>query len=78
MYEGREMALQIALKAVLATARKQGLDVDALAEAAADSLIVDPAYSSWYVSEAILEIEKAVDALPVESSGPPHLEETLN
>ncbi|WP_296257677.1 MULTISPECIES: hypothetical protein [unclassified Pseudomonas] len=66
MFEGKEMALQIALKAVLATAREQGVDVNALAEAAADSLIIDPAYSSWYVSEAILEIERAVDALVVE------------
>ncbi|MFK3971058.1 hypothetical protein ACI2KS_10065 [Pseudomonas sp. NPDC087358] len=62
----REMALAIALKAVMETAKQRGVDVDALTEAAAESLIDNPAYGSWYVSEAILEIERAVDALVVE------------
>ena len=62
----REIALAIALKAIMETAKLRGVDVDALTEAAAESLIVNPAYGSWYVSEAILEIERAVDALVAE------------
>lgn len=66
MYAGRELALHIALKAVLVAAKKRGLDVDALTDEAAESLLVNPAYGSWGVSQAISEIEKAVDALVVE------------
>jgi len=66
MGEEREVALGIALKSLLATAEKQGVDLEALAGGAAEALIVDRAYGSWYVSQAILEIQKAVDALAVE------------
>ncbi|WP_110951297.1 hypothetical protein [Pseudomonas bohemica] len=66
MYAGRELALHIALKAILMAAKKRGIDVDELTDEAAQILVVNPAYGSWGVSQAIFEIEKAVDALVVE------------
>ncbi|MGA9221927.1 MAG: hypothetical protein WBZ57_12105 [Pseudomonas graminis] len=63
MSEDREKALLLALKAVLNVARKQGLSLDDLSEAAADELLQYRAYDAEHVPMAINEIEVAVDAL---------------
>lgn len=65
MREDREKALLLALKAVLNVAGKQGLNIDELAEAAADELLQYRAYDAEHVPMAISEIEVAVDALQV-------------
>jgi hypothetical protein len=56
----------MALKALLSTAREQGLDVDRFAEAAIDDLLKFRVYDDVQVPMAISEIEVAVDALVVE------------
>lgn len=66
MSEGRVVALALALKAVLNAARKQGLNLDDLSEAAADELVQYRIYDALHVPMAISEIEVAVDALVVE------------
>lgn len=63
MSEERVTALLLALKAVLSVARKQGLNLDELSEAAADELLQYREYDSLHVPMAINEIEVAVDAL---------------
>lgn len=63
MSEGREKILRMALKAVLNAARKQGLNLDDLSEAAADELLQHRIYDALHVPMAISEIEVAVDAL---------------
>jgi hypothetical protein len=63
MSEDREKGLHLALKAVLSVARKQGLNLDELSEAAADELLQYKAYDSEHVPIAINEIEVAVDAM---------------
>ena len=63
MSEERVTALLLALKAVLSAARKQGLNLDELSEAAADELLQHRTYDSLHVPMAINEIEVAVDAL---------------
>lgn len=62
MSEDRERGLLLALKAVLNVARKRGLDLDELSEAAADELLQYRAYDAEHVPMAINEIEVAVDA----------------
>lgn len=66
MSEDRVLALTLALKVVLSAARKQGLDLDQLSEAAADELLQCREYDALHVPMAINEIEVAVDALVVE------------
>jgi hypothetical protein len=63
MSEDRVMALTLALKAVLNVARKQGLSLEELTEAAADELLQYRAYDAEHVPMAISEIEVAADAL---------------
>jgi HEPN domain-containing protein len=63
MSEDAEKALRMALKAVLIAARKQGLDLENLSNAAADELLQYRTYDSLHVPMAINEIEVAVDAL---------------
>jgi hypothetical protein len=63
MSENRELALSIALEAVLKAARVLSLDVDKLCEKAIDSLTIVPSNVSPAVAAAIREIEVASDAL---------------
>jgi hypothetical protein len=63
MNEERVTALLLALKAVLSVARKQGLNLDEVSEAAADELLQYREYDALHVPMAINEIEVAVDAL---------------
>ena len=63
MSEERVIALEIALKAVLNTAREQGVDVEKLSEGAIDGLLKYQAYKSKHLSQAADQIELAVDAL---------------
>jgi hypothetical protein len=65
MSEDRERVLPMGLKAVLNAARKQGLNIDELSEAAADELLQYRAYRSEHVPMAINEIEVAVESLRV-------------
>jgi hypothetical protein len=62
----KAQGLALALKAVLNVAKKRGLDLDELTEAAADELLQYRAYQSEHVPMAINEIEAAVDALHVD------------
>jgi hypothetical protein len=66
MSEDREKVLRMALKAVLIAAVDQGLDLDALTEAAVESMLNDIAYMSEDVAQAVIAIEVAADALAVE------------
>ncbi|RYF45763.1 MAG: hypothetical protein EOO38_15455 [Cytophagaceae bacterium] len=61
----KALGLALALKAVLNVAKKRGLDLDELADAAADELLQYRAYDAEHVPMAINEIEVAVDALQV-------------
>lgn len=63
MSEDRRFALEMALKAVLSVARKQGTDLAQLTEAAAGELFHYCVYDPLHVPMAISEIEAAVDAL---------------
>jgi hypothetical protein len=66
MSEDREVALEIALKAVMGIARNQGVDLDELCRKSIGAIIGDPAMK-WVkpdsVSDAIAEIEKAQAAV---------------
>jgi hypothetical protein len=63
MSEERVIALEIALKAVLNTAREQGIDVDQLSGAAIDELLKYHAYKCEHLFNAVDQIEHTVDAL---------------
>jgi hypothetical protein len=63
MNDERVIALEMALKAVLNTAREQGIDVEALSEAAIDGLLKYQAYKSKHVTDAAEQIERTVYAL---------------
>jgi hypothetical protein len=63
MSENRELALSIALEAVLNAARELHVDVDELCEQAIGSLTLLPKSVSPSVVAAIREIEVAADAL---------------
>lgn len=63
MSENRELALSIALEAVLNAARGLFVDVDELCEKAIESLMFVPSNVSPSVVAAIREIEIAADAL---------------
>ena len=63
MSENRELALSIALEAVLNAARELHVDVDELCEQAIGSLTLLPKSVSPSEAAAIREIEVAVDAL---------------
>lgn len=62
MSEDRVVALEIALKTVMAIARNQGLDIDQLCRQTIGAIIGDPAMK-WvradHVQSAIAEIEMA-------------------
>lgn len=62
--EDSEKALLLALKSVLNVARKQGLILDELSEAAADELLQYRASYAEHVPMAINEIKVAADTLP--------------
>ena len=66
MSEDREKALLLALKAIMDVARKQGLSLHELSEAAADELLMCRVYGAEHVPMDISEIEVAVDALVLE------------
>ena len=63
MSENRELALAVALEAVLTAARTLRVDVDELCEAAINALLLVPSSVSPIVAQAVSEIEKASDAL---------------
>ncbi len=63
MSEERVIALEIALKAVLSTAREQGIDVEQLSEATIDGLVKYHAYRSVHITNAADQIEQAFHAL---------------
>jgi hypothetical protein len=58
----RVIALEIALKAVLKTAREQGVDVERLSQAAVRGLVT-PAPDDVHQINAAYEVEIAVDDL---------------
>jgi hypothetical protein len=61
MSEDREVALELALTAVIQTARHAGMDVDELAEFAAELLVANESQPEWHLDQAILEIEHSVE-----------------
>lgn len=63
MSEDRAVALELALTAVIQTARESGVDVCHLAEFATELLIASPNQADWHLTQAVLEIEKTVDAI---------------
>jgi len=63
MSNNRELALTVALEAVINAARSLHVDVEELCETAIESLLVVPSSVSPVVVEAIREIEVAADAL---------------
>lgn len=62
MNEDRVVALEIALKAVMAVARNQGVEVDKLCQQSIGAIIGEGKQAA-YVENAIAEIEKAQAAL---------------
>jgi len=68
MSDSRELALSIALEAVLNAARSLYLDMDELRHTAIQSLTVMPSHLSPIVISAIREIEMATDALDYEGT----------
>ena len=69
MSDSRELALSIALEAVLNAARSLCLDMDELRHTAIQPLAVMPSYILPMVVSAIREIEIATDALDYEGTG---------
>lgn len=69
MSNSRELALSIALEAVLNAARSLYLDVDELRHTAIQSLTVMPSRILPMVVSAIREIEIATDAHDYEGTG---------
>lgn len=63
MSEEREVALSMALKAVLMAARRQGLALSELSDAAVDVLAQYRSSEPRLIPVAIAEIELAVDVL---------------
>jgi hypothetical protein len=55
-------AMDLALRAVIAAARRQGMDVELLCSVAMESLLEAPARSPVQVGEAVLAIEVAANA----------------
>ena len=68
MSENRELALSIALEAVLTAARGLYVDVDELREKAIESLTLVPSNVSPSIAAAIREIEFAVDVLDLDEN----------
>lgn len=68
MSDSRELALSIALEAVLNAARSLYLDMDELRHTAIQSLSVMPSHILPMVASAIQEIEIATDALDYEGT----------
>ncbi|PHN28920.1 hypothetical protein [Pseudomonas sp. ICMP 561] len=58
-----EEVSRLALKAVLATAIKQGLELEALCEASIDWMLNDAAYGAEDVAWAVSEIEVTADSI---------------
>jgi energy-coupling factor transporter transmembrane protein EcfT len=69
MSDSRELALSIALEAVLNAARSLYLDMGELRHTAIQSLTVMPSHILPMVVSAIREIEIATDALDYEGTG---------
>ncbi|MEQ7920206.1 hypothetical protein ABQX22_13510 [Xanthomonas sp. WHRI 1810A] len=63
MNDEKVIALEMALKAVLSTAREQGIDVEHLSEAAIDGLLKYEAYKSQHLTDAANQIERTICAL---------------
>jgi len=63
MGEERERVFRMALRAVLLAAVEQGLNLDALSEAAIDSMLNDVGYMPEDVAQAVIAIEVAADAV---------------
>lgn len=68
MSENRELALSIALEAVLTAARGLYVDVDELCEKAIESLTLVPSNVSPSIAAAIREIEIAADVLDLDEN----------
>ncbi|MDH0745246.1 hypothetical protein N5D61_02670 [Pseudomonas sp. GD03842] len=69
MSENRELALTVALEAVLSAARTLHVDVDELCETAINTLLLVPSSVSPIVAQAVSEIETASDALDYGEGG---------
>jgi hypothetical protein len=63
MSESRELALSIALEAVLSAARSLYVDVDELRDRAIELLMIVPSNVSPAVAQAIDEIDEATNLL---------------
>ncbi len=63
MADDREIALDIALKSLLATLRGLSLDMDLVCESAIDAMRESVKYDPEHVALAITEIESATQAL---------------
>ncbi|WP_095093893.1 hypothetical protein [Pseudomonas sp. Irchel 3A5] len=63
MGASREEVSRLPLKAVLAAAIKQGLELEALCEASIDWMLNDAAYGAEEVAWAVAEIEVTADAI---------------
>jgi hypothetical protein len=63
MSESRELALSIALEAVLSAARSLYVDVDELRDRAIELLMIVPSNVSPAVAQAIDEIDEASNSL---------------
>lgn len=68
MSESRELALSIALEAVLCAARSLHVDVDELRDRAIELLLVVPSNVSPAVAQAIDEIDEATNSLNYKKS----------
>jgi len=68
MSESRELALSIALEAVLCAARRLHVDVDELRDRAIELLLVVPSNVSPAVALAIDEIDEATNSLNYKKS----------
>lgn len=55
----RLVALELALTAVVQTAREAGMDVNELCEYAAEILKANQFEAEWHLTLAIMEVEKA-------------------
>jgi hypothetical protein len=63
MSENSELALSIALEAVLCAARSLSVDVDELRDRAIEMLMIVPSNVSPAVAQAINEIDEATNSL---------------
>ncbi|MFJ5297448.1 hypothetical protein ACIQAL_13095 [Pseudomonas sp. NPDC088368] len=71
MSEDREVALELALNAVIQTAHLAGMDVEDLTEFAAELLVTDRNHPRWHLNQAIAEIQETVATMVKPQPGPP-------